>query len=141
MMTTAQKNYSALKGYNSSNQIVEEIPSSKLGATQTGYSTMEPPSALLTPGSPLKRQSTLNAAEINLDKITPEFAAKIVKHFVLPMFENSASSKVGRRLGQKHTLAQNGGIYSELKLSDQLNETLAEVRNEVTSLSSSLEEA
>ena len=39
--------------------------------------------------------------EFNLEKITPEFAAKIVKHCVLPMFENAASSKVGRRLGHK----------------------------------------
>ena len=37
--------------------------------------------------------------EINIDKIIPEFAAKIVKHFVLPMFDNSASMKVGKRLG------------------------------------------
>jgi hypothetical protein len=38
---------------------------------------------------------------MNIDKITPEFAAKIVKHFVLPMFENAPSSKLGKRLGQK----------------------------------------
>jgi len=78
--------------------------------------------------------------ELNLDKITPEFAAKIVKHFVLPMFDNSASSRVGRRLGQKQTLVQSGSIYNELKLSDQLNETLTLVRNEVMRLTGSLEE-
>ena len=61
--------------------------------------------------------------DIDLEKITPEFAAKIVKHFVLPMFENAASARVGRRLGQKQTV-QSGSIYNELKLSDQLNETL-----------------
>ena len=37
--------------------------------------------------------------ELNLDKITPELAAKIVKHFILPMFENAPSAKHGRRLG------------------------------------------
>lgn len=37
--------------------------------------------------------------EISLDKITPEVAAKIVKHFILPMFENAPSSKYGKRLG------------------------------------------
>ena len=47
--------------------------------------------------SPIKRQT----GDMDLEKITPEFAAKIVKHFVLPMFENAASSKVSRRLGHK----------------------------------------
>ena len=67
-------------------------------------------------------------------------AAKIVKHFVLPMFENAPSAKVGRRLGHKHpSLTNPGTIYSELKLSEQLNETLEQVRSEVLSLTSSLE--
>ena len=39
--------------------------------------------------------------EMNLDKVTPELAAKIVKHFVLPMFDNAPSSNYGRRIGQK----------------------------------------
>ena len=56
--------------------------------------------------------------EMSLDKITPEFAAKIVKNFVLPMFEQSAKARVGKRLGQKETLIQSGGIYNELKLSE-----------------------
>ncbi len=55
------------------------------------------------------------------------------------MFENAPSSKLGKRLGQKQTV-QSGSIYSELKLSDQLNETLAEVRNQVSHLTSSLED-
>ena len=55
---------------------------------------------------------------MSLDKITPEFAAKIVKNFVLPMFEQSAKARVGKRLGQKETLIQSGGIYNELKLSE-----------------------
>lgn len=37
--------------------------------------------------------------ELNLDKVTPELAAKIVKHFVLPMFDNAPSSNYGRRMG------------------------------------------
>ena len=57
-------------------------------------------------------------ADFDLDKITPEFAAKIVKHCVLPMFENAASSKVGKRLGHKTAHAQSGNVYKELKLSD-----------------------
>ena len=85
------------------------------------------------------------ASELNLDKITPELAAKIVKHFILPMFENAPSAKVGKRLGhhsgQKHgSTMHSGSIYNELKLSDQLNETLRQVRSEVTNLTNSLEQ-
>lgn len=68
--------------------------------------------------------------DLDLGKITPEMAAKIVKHFVLPMFENRAGSKVGRRAGggRGHSAANNvqsGSIYNELKLSEQLNDTLS----------------
>ena len=40
-------------------------------------------------------------ADFAIEKITPELAAKIVKHFVLPMFDNAPSAKLGRRLGHK----------------------------------------
>ena len=63
-------------------------------------------------------------ADFAIEKITPELAAKIVKHFVLPMFDNAPSAKLGRRLGHKQNIAQSGSIYNELKLSEQLNETL-----------------
>ena len=62
----------------------------------------------------------MGAGEFNIDKITPEVAAKIVKHFILPMFDGAASAKVGRRLGQKSNTAQSGSIYGELKLTEQL---------------------
>jgi len=64
------------------------------------------------------KQSIGAPADFDLEKITPEFAAKIVKHFVLPMFENAASSKVGKRLGHKTVHAHSGSVYKELKLSD-----------------------
>ena len=47
----------------------------------------------------------MNSSEFNIDKITPEIAAKIVKHFVLPMFDNAPSAKIGRRLGHKQSIA------------------------------------
>ena len=81
------------------------------------------------------------SSDLQLSKITPEFASKIVKYYVLPMFENSASAKVGRRLGQKpQKTVSTGGVYGELKLSEQLNETLGEVRNEVAHLTNTLEQ-
>ena len=86
----------------------------------------------------MAKTGPVDPSEFNLDKITPEIAAKIVKHFVLPMFDNSAKSQVGKRLGHKQV--QTGSIYTELKLSDQLNDTLADVRNEVTSLTNALDQ-
>ena len=44
-------------------------------------------------------------ADFAIEKITPELAAKIVKHFVLPMFDNAPSAKLGRRLGHKQNIA------------------------------------
>jgi len=55
------------------------------------------------------------------------------------MFENAPSTKLGKRLGHKQSAVQTGSIYNDLKLTDQLNETLGVVRNEVTFLTSSLE--
>lgn len=55
------------------------------------------------------------------------------------MFDNAPSAKLGKRLGHKQNIAQSGSIYSELKLSDQLNSTLEKVRSEVQSLTESLE--
>jgi len=77
--------------------------------------------------------------DLDLDKITPELAAKIVKHFILPMFDNAPSAKVGRRLGHKQSIGNSSSIYGELKLSEKLNETLGVVRNEVMRLTGSLE--
>ena len=73
---------------------------------------------------PTSHNETTGANEINLNKITPEMAAQIVKHFVLPMFDNSASARVGRRLGGAKPNVQSGSVYNELKLSEQLNGTL-----------------
>ena len=70
-------------------------------------------------------------------------AAQIVKHFVLPMFDNSARARVSNRLGgnaAKHTVATSGQVYHELKLSEQLNNTLSEVRDEVQRLTGDLED-
>ena len=72
-------------------------------------------------------------------------AAKIVKHLVLPMFDNSAGSKHGRRIGgtkgnSASIHAQSGMVYNELKLSEKLNDTLSMVRSEVMQLRGDLED-
>ena len=81
-----------------------------------------------------------DAVDFDPEKITPEFAAKIVKYFVLPMFENAPRQKLGSRLGgQAKSMANSGMVYSELKLSDQLNDNLGEIRTEVMNLKDTLE--
>ena len=52
-----------------------------------------------SPSKNIAQQSAMVGDDLDLKKITPELAAKIVKHFVLPMFDNSASSRVNKRLG------------------------------------------
>ena len=101
--------------------------------------------------SPTKMQATLTGntggnnsnqlgQDIDLSKISPELAAKIVKYFVLPMFENAPRNKHRKGDGRQQTsIAQAGTIYSELKLSEQLTETLGQVRSQVTRLTNSLE--
>ena len=59
------------------------------------------------------------------------------------MFDNSARARVGSRLGgsaAKHSVAQAGSVYHELKLSEQLNNTLKQVRDEVQRLTGDLED-
>ena len=58
------------------------------------------------------------------------------------MFDNSASARVGRRLGgsaARHSAAQSGSVYQELKLSEKLNNTLQQVRSELHRLTGDLE--
>jgi hypothetical protein len=50
--------------------------------------------------------------ERTFQDISPELAAQIVRHHILPMFETKA--------GHRNT----GSVYKELKLSDQLNQEL-----------------
>ena len=56
------------------------------------------------------------------------------------MFENAPRNKHRKSDGRQQTsIAQAGTIYSELKLSEQLTETLGQVRSQVSKLTSSLE--
>ena len=87
--------------------------------------------------SPVKTKDKDNGL-LSIDKVTPELAAQIVKHFVLPMFDNAPSSSYGKKLGQKG-IAQSGAVYGELKLSQQLTDQLKVIRDEVTRLTEHLE--
>lgn len=102
----------------------------------SGQSPAQPQHSSLT----RKRSESPNkmlSDEFQLDKVTPEMAAKIVKHFILPMFDNAPSSKYGKRVGKQ--VGNQGAIYEELKLSDKLNSMLVEVKDEVQSLTENLE--
>ena len=98
--------------------------------TQSQTTTQSPEHSKSYQGASGSKGGSLGP-DFAIEKITPELAAKIVKHFVLPMFDNAPSAKLGKRLGHKQNIAQSGSIYNELKLSDQLNSTLEKVRSEV----------
>lgn len=91
---------------------------------------------------------------LNLSEVSPELAAQIVKHFILPMFESdnkrylrkkyslhskgqqrgqSKGAKTKSSLGQDH-LTSPKTVYGELKLSEQLNEQLDELKSRFDSL-------
>ena len=50
--------------------------------------------------------------DFSIADVTPELAAEIVKHMVLPMFDERF---------RKETRSKHSGVFSELKLSEQLN--------------------
>jgi DNA repair exonuclease SbcCD ATPase subunit len=66
--------------------------------------------------------------------MTPELAARAVTDYLLPLFEKdtrSATSKIRRRVFNQRLEALPGTVYGELKLSEQLNKQLEEMRAEV----------
>ena len=66
-----------------------------------------------------------------LADVTPELAASIVKHMVLPMFD--------ARFKRESKMAKQGGVFSELKLSDQLNQNLTDLSQRFDDLQSKQE--
>lgn len=50
--------------------------------------------------------------------ITPELAAQIVKHFILPMFDRKTARSTA-----------SSSVYNELKLSDQLQQQMQELKS------------
>jgi len=92
-----------------------------------------------TPAAPNTYVEKDKSGPLSIDKVTPELAAQIVKHFVLPMFDNAPSSNYGKKLGQKG-IAQSGAVYGELKLSQQLTDQLSVIRDEVSTITERLEQ-
>lgn len=76
-----------------------------------------------------------------IDHITPELAAKIVKNYILPMFENSGKRALKSKYNKLQGVAtakskykiqpsnETQTVYGELKLSEKLSSELEEVRS------------
>lgn len=64
--------------------------------------------------------------QLTIDQVTPELAAQIVKNFVLPMFEHSKFKK------------SKGTIYSDLKLTEVLQESLEDLKGRFNFIEHSL---
>ena len=82
---------------------------------------------------------------ITIDKVTPELAAQIVKHFVIPMFDSD--NKKMLRAKYKGMAAtgnpdgQYGGtILGDLKLTTILSTQLEEIKSQVDSYQEKIEE-
>lgn len=71
--------------------------------------------------------------------VPPELAAKVVKTYILPMFENETRYKLNTQrndtFGHKHQFSADGTtVYSELKLSEKLSKELFNLESQLISL-------
>lgn len=75
---------------------------------------------------------SFNSSLINLDDITPEIAAFVVRNYLLPMFESDfKKSQRQKRNGEFAGLEGAGStVYSELKLSEKLQLEIYSLREE-----------
>lgn len=61
------------------------------------------------------QRSALSPQNISMDKVSPEMAAQIVKHFILPMF---SSQKMAKKKLDTSAPGGSATIFEELKLSE-----------------------
>ena len=86
------------------------------------------------------------------DNISPELAAQIVKHYILPMFESDEKKNLKNKYNKLSSIANKQGlggidlktmgnsVYGELKLSEKLNDELLHSKSLVSDLREQLEE-
>jgi hypothetical protein len=101
-------------------------------------------------------QSHATAADPKgMGHISPELAAKIVKHYILPMFESDGKKRLKKQYNRMQGMAKShakqfkipssgeksGSVYGELKLSEQLHNELDVIRFQVDSLKEELEDS
>ena len=155
-------------------------PSHSLATPRESHSfTFAPPQSVLTPHSkpsprnrlfkPQSKPSTSAFHRLQTrfkrsstaSQITPELAAKVVKDYLLPLFDRSKQSETTRsRLNtfglqsltwdetldtshnsEMHTGSESSGLYKELKLSEQMYEEVSRTRMELEALRKRLKEA
>jgi len=100
--------------------------------------------------------------QISIKHVTPELAAQVVKHFVLPMFDTDYKKGLRRKYGrlQAATISTSlatpksfaeplkamgdivpGTVMGDLKLTEHLSNELEEVRNKFDAMHEALEKA
>ena len=57
------------------------------------------------PNSPPTSAPRRTGDEISISQVTPELAAQVVKHFVLPMFDTDAKKGLRRKYGRMQAAA------------------------------------
>ncbi|OMJ87689.1 hypothetical protein SteCoe_10533 [Stentor coeruleus] len=71
--------------------------------------------------------------------IPPDVAVKVVKNYILPMFESETRSKLNTQrsesFGHRYQFSVDGGtVYSELKLSEKLSKEILSLESHLTSM-------
>ena len=81
-----------------------------------------------------------------VDSISPELVAQLVKEYVLPMFESDGKKQLKNKYkklsGSNFTadMRNPNSVYGELKLSEKLSNELNSIRDIVNALQENLEE-
>ena len=73
-------------------------------------------------------------AGVQLDQVTPELAAQIIKHYVLPMFDS-------KKFQTKRPQTGNPSLYSKLKLTESLFNELEKIRDDYHTQQTNLDRA
>ena len=102
--------HTALTGKNSDIMRLPTVSSNR-NASRTGgqnAQAAQPSSGRARPGD-----------EITINQVTPELAAQVVKHFVLPMFDTEAKKGLRRKYGRMQVATQYGAQQSHMAGQEQ----------------------
>jgi hypothetical protein len=73
--------------------------------------------------------------------VTPELAAQIVKHFIIPMFDSENKKDLRKKYNEMAGIKSAAStVLGDLKLTETLSNELEGVRNQVDNLKEKLEE-
>ena len=105
----------------------------KMSRNSTRYTTIDPNRDTDLNKCSLRASQALSKPQLTIDQVTPELAAQIVKHYILPMFDDKRPKRLSK--------AQTSTVFGDLKLTETLANQLEELTNQFHSRSDELEQS